>query len=132
MDVFVSYLGPFFHDDLINGLIDISFPGIIEIQSCITRRIRGFKRSVMEGKWIKICIPGLVTPAAVEEQRYPMICLESRLCVGTSAPTTLSPRSTRPRVRASRNLTHPRVLHRSGRKLVILDKLRSSTYYGTG
>ena len=41
MDVFVSCWVPLFHGDLINGSIDISFHGIIEIQSCITRRIRG-------------------------------------------------------------------------------------------
>lgn len=45
------------------------FQSPIEIQAFMARLVRGFQFSVVEGKQIKICRPGLLVPTVAGEER---------------------------------------------------------------
>ena len=49
-------------------LMNASFPSLIEMQAFMARLVREFQFSVVEGKEIRVCRPGLLVPTVVGEE----------------------------------------------------------------
>ena len=65
----MSYRSPFFVlSDPTSMLMNASFPSLIEMQAFMARLVREFQFSVVEGKEIRVCRPGLVVPTVVGEE----------------------------------------------------------------